>query len=791
MSNFHTSAKVLNFIDTRPKDNVIKGAIQLDPQIHKFLTNNGNTGAIRLEPAVDKSLPTSTFATFDKLEDNLSDFINRLSIQLGQPAQNDPPSGSNAYGLMFEDGRRFVTEENKHLVPQGFMLILTASPKNYAQTFLSNLNVMEDPAKQSSPHTQSLLTMFVSLSADIAFSNALRLNKGIEKLISVIERGVFESSVTILCQLLQIFLVLMGHEGLFDWDLDISNKFVEKISVYVNGRSKIEDNVSLFLSLNIIINVVNKCSLLITTIKEEVKFESLIRHLINSDERILLSVLSLMNLIHISSNNEEKQGIVKVLHSKPFVSAIEIAIDRECKCPDQRVREQLIKIQAILFEELRNLVIRLPTEQEVKSIMEVRPSKFDFSNANLNGEPGDHNQPSFEVLSADTEHFKKLVQQIPPGSLALCAILEYIRPEANKSTNVRFNEIQIENPLRNSVWPIVMAQLSNFLILALKIHINDKTTKDNTNDFLQLILKLERPFHELFGVLVELFHRTWREMHANVDDLDKVLSVVQDQLERAISFNPGSLEELDKIFHKKFSYFYMQKIWERERIEQEELELNSTTIQSLRDHLRPNIEELVLCRKKNFLKRGLVFNKFTLAAKHTQTAKELPPQRWFWRLEENERHLCYTDCSINAGKTENDTSSIKKVSIHSIRKIVYGSEYSNRLSQQFGIKLSKKSQSSSLLRCGLCIELHDDSEQFHLTTNDESHLNMFIEGLQCLMTPQATLQTPAIKAEVERLLNLEVRVRLLDVPVNATADLPVPELPIDFSWIPNFEMMTC
>lgn len=48
---------------------------------------------------------------------------------------------------------------------------------------------------------------------------------------------------------------------------------------------------------------------------------------------------------------------------------------------------------------------------------------------------------------------------------------------------------------------------------------------------------------------------------------------------RALAFNPSSLEELDKITQKKFSYFYMQKIWERERIEQEELELNSVGIQ--------------------------------------------------------------------------------------------------------------------------------------------------------------------------------------------------------------------
>lgn len=51
------------------------------------------------------------------------DFINRLSNQLGQPQEE-----SNSYGLMFEESQKFVTDENKYLIQQGFLLILTASP---------------------------------------------------------------------------------------------------------------------------------------------------------------------------------------------------------------------------------------------------------------------------------------------------------------------------------------------------------------------------------------------------------------------------------------------------------------------------------------------------------------------------------------------------------------------------------------------------------------------------------------------------------------------------------------
>lgn len=37
-----------------------------------------------------------------------------------------------------------------------------------------------------------------------------------------------------------------------------------------------------------------------------------------------------------------------------------------------------------------------------------------------------------------------------------------------------------------------------------------------------LLFKSDRPFLDFFAVLVKLFHRTWREMHASEEDIKKV-----------------------------------------------------------------------------------------------------------------------------------------------------------------------------------------------------------------------------------------------------------------------------
>jgi len=72
-----------------------------------------------------------------------------------------------------------------------------------------------------------------------------------------------------------------------------------------------------------------------------------------------------------------------------------------------------------------------------------------------------------------------------------------------------------------------------------------------------------------------------------------------------------------------------------------------------------------------------------------------------------------------------------------------------------------------------------------LVANSEQELNVWIEGLNCLLHPQKAVQEAHMKKEIDRLLNLEVRVRLLDVSNTTPDQLKVPPLPTDFSWIPE------
>ncbi|KAH7723897.1 cell death abnormality protein 12 [Aphelenchoides avenae] len=761
-SSFHAPAKNLNFIDTRPKDNEVKGAVQLDRSIADFMVEGFSATNVPEGPA------RNTLAIFDKQNDNLTDFITRLSKQLELP--QDVPGG---YGLMFDEDRQFVTDENRQAVKQGFLLVLTASPENYARTLMRNLETT-DPSRYQ--QTQKSLAGLVSLSSDTAFARELHRQDGIRMIVNTIEEGLFDANVTCLFQVLQAFLLLMGHSGLLEWN-ELTPKFAERISAYINGSSKIENNDSLYLALSIVQNMFSRCKHLEDVIMKEIRFESLIRHLEKSDERILLGTLSLMNLIYVRANDEERLRILRIIHDKPFRTAIESVIQREARSPDQRMREQLIQIQEILFKEIKNLVIRTSRDEEIQHVFNMRQWKPHLvpDRPELNG--------SFERISlsdsmvngedsASIEHFRRLVKSVPPGSLALDAILDYASRFAT-----RLMEIQTESSLPLNVWPVVMVHLVTALIQILAIPVDNVENQTTSTKFLRLLFKAERPFHDLFAATLELFHRTWREMHANVDDLDKVITVVRDQMERALGTNPFTFGELNKTLQQEFSYFHMQKLWERERIEREELELQSNTVRELRDHLRPSIESLVRRRKINFLKEGMVFGKVVVGKSQGMNKGD---RHWHWKLDDSERQLSYVD-----GNGPTSVEPRKTISVLSIRRVVHGVEYNDRLSQQAGAKPKKSASTATMHRCGFSIEVSDQMESYNLCADDESKVHAWIDGLNCLINPEKSLDTQLLKAEVERLLNLEVRVRLLEVENPPADNLPFPELPTDFSWIPE------
>uniref|UniRef100_A0A915NYW1 PH domain-containing protein n=1 Tax=Meloidogyne floridensis TaxID=298350 RepID=A0A915NYW1_9BILA len=226
------------------------------------------------------------------------------------------------------------------------------------------------------------------------------------------------------------------------------------------------------------------------------------------------------------------------------------------------------------------------------------------------------------------------------------------------------------------------------------------------------------------------------------------------------------------------------------------LELNSEDIQPLRDHLRPEIENLAIHRRIALLKKGMNFQRILplKTLKENQTILSLPssvsvhsspvhsgllnsPQQqqqyWFWCLDEKEKFFNVCDSHLNNEKHfEIISETNKKLFVSEIKNILNGQQLISHLNQQ----------QHGVGNCGIFIEFNNSSEFLLCAQNEQDSADWF-EALNCLCWPQKSLQNNInIKKEVDQLLNLQINIRLMDVP-KLEEKLKIPQLPTDFNWI--------
>ena len=275
---------------------------------------------------------------------------------------------------------------------------------------------------------QTTLDTLFNLSQDLTFVTEFHNLNGIKKVIQMIQEGEFDTNVLALCRVFCVFMELMRYQNFIQWE-QLPDGFVVKVAGYVNGSSKFENNESLRLSLSILLTILDEGERLEEIVKKEVKFESLIRHLEKTEERILLCVLTLMNLLFEKADEETRASILKSVTDKPFRLAVSNVIKLEQKRPDERIREQLLLIQQIMFFKARNLAYRRPTSMEIERITEMSewksnsPISSEGSFENLSDR---HSEHSLRGMAPNSKtKFADFVSLTPPGSLVLDTILEY------------------------------------------------------------------------------------------------------------------------------------------------------------------------------------------------------------------------------------------------------------------------------------------------------------------------------------------------------------------------------
>uniref|UniRef100_A0A4W6CUU7 Engulfment and cell motility 1 n=1 Tax=Lates calcarifer TaxID=8187 RepID=A0A4W6CUU7_LATCA len=539
------------------------------------------------------------------------------------------------FALQIADATNFyITEKNRNDIKNGSILRLTTSPYQTAVQLHERIQSSSMDAKLEA------LKDLANASRDITFAQEFINLDGISLLTQMVESGTERYQKLqkimkpcfgdLLSFTLTAFVELMDH-GIVSWDT-FSVAFIKKIASYVNKSAM--DTAVLQRSLAILESMVLNSQDLYHKVAQEITIGQLIPHLQGTDQDIQTYTIAVINALFLKAPEEKRQVRLQFAHTemahilaqKQLRSIILSNVIRSPTPINDEMAHQLYVLQVLTFNLLEDRMMTKmdPQDQAQRDIIfELRRIAFD-----VECEP--NNSGSIEKRkSMYTRDYKKLgfinhvnpavdFTQIPPGMLALDNMLYFARHHQDA-----YIRIVLENSSREDKHECPFGrssiELTKMLCEILKV---GELPSENCHDFHPMFFTHDRSFEEFFCISIQLLNKTWKEMRATSEDFNKVMQVVREQIMRALTLKPNSLDQF-KSRLQNLSYTEILKIRQSERMNQEDFQ--SRPILELREKIQPEIMELIKQQRLNRLCEGTCFRKISSRRRQGETHTVLTP----------------------------------------------------------------------------------------------------------------------------------------------------------------------
>ncbi|XP_077060635.1 engulfment and cell motility protein 2 isoform X3 [Siphateles boraxobius] len=531
-------------------------------------------------------------------------------------------SGSEQFALRYADGPQlYITEQSRSEMKNGSILRLAISPMRAARQLLERIQSHGIDARLEA------LKELAKLSADPTFAAEFINMEGLATLARLVESGTHFGEM--LAFTLTAFLELMDH-GIVSWDL-ISMSFIKQIACYVN--QPMVDVSILQRSLAILESMVLNSHSLYQRVAQEITVAQLIAHLQVSNQEIQTYAIALINALFLKTPEDRRQEMASTLAQKHLRGIILNHIIRGNRPVKAEMAHQLYVLQVLTFNllEERMMTKMDPNDQTQRDIIfELRRIAFE----------GDSDPGGTEKRKTIyTKDYKMLgfsnpmnpaidFTQTPPGMLALDNMLYLAK--LHQDTYIR---IVLENSSREDKHECPFGrcaiELTRMLCDLLQV---GELPNEGCNDYHPMFFTHERAWEEFFCVCIQLLNKTWKEMRATAEDFNKVMTVVREQITRALAMKPPSLEQL-RVKLRSLSYSEILRLRQSERMSQDDFQ--SPPIIELRERIQPEILELIKQQRLNRLCEGSCFRK--LGNRRRQE------KFWFCRLSLNHKVLHYGD----------------------------------------------------------------------------------------------------------------------------------------------------
>uniref|UniRef100_A0A9R1SM33 Engulfment and cell motility 1 (ced-12 homolog, C. elegans) n=2 Tax=Cyprinus carpio TaxID=7962 RepID=A0A9R1SM33_CYPCA len=564
-------------------------------------------------------------------------------------------------------------------------------------------------------------------SRDITFAQEFINLDGISLLTQMVESGTDFGDL--LSFTLTAFVELMDH-GIVSWDT-FSVAFIKKIASYVCKAAM--DTAVLQRSLAILESMVLNSQDLYQKVAQEITIGQLIPHLQGYGQLIALSKNLNFNVIRSNKPiNDEMAHQLYVLQVLTF-NLLEDRMMTKMDPQDQAQRD-------IIFE-LRRIAFDVECDSNNSGSIEKRKSMYtrDYKKLGFIN----HVNPAVDFT------------QIPPGMLALDNMLYFARHHQDA-----YIRIVLENSSREDKHECPFGrssiELTKMLCEILKV---GELPSENCHDFHPMFFTHDRSFEEFFCICIQLLNKTWKEMRATSEDFNKVMQVVKEQITRALTIKPNSLDQF-KSRLQNLSYTEILKLRQSERMNQEDFQ--SRPILELREKIQPEIMELIKQQRLNRLCEGTCFRKIS--------SRRRQDKFWYCRLSPNHKVLHYGDLE------ENGIETATPFPVADIKAVVTGKDCPH-MKEKGALKQNKE-----LLELAFSV-LYESDEYLNFIAPDKHEYCVWTDGLNALLGKEMTSEFT--RSDMDTLLNMEMKLRLLDLENIQIPEVPppIPKEPSNYDFV--------
>uniref|UniRef100_A0A4W3J3Y5 Engulfment and cell motility 3 n=1 Tax=Callorhinchus milii TaxID=7868 RepID=A0A4W3J3Y5_CALMI len=597
------------------------------------------------------------------------------------------------------------------------------------------------------------LKELASLSRDVTFAQEFISKDGISVLVRIVE------SSSDLTHTLKAFMELMEH-GVVSWET-LTHVFIKKIASFVN-KAAMDASIQC-LSLAVLESMVLSSSHLFQVVKNEITLDQLIAHLQVTNQLIQTKAMALIIALLLISGSGAVGLSLLVLSCQNIILSSNLLGDE--------MAHYLYVLQSISLNllEPRMKIPMDPYNQEQRDMVHrLRQSAFENDTDNSG-----NNFATERRKSQYAKEFRRLgfsnnvnpaldFSHTPPGLLALDNMIFF----ATRHTDA-FNRFVLENSSREDKHecPFARGSIQLTLILCEILKIGDPPSETG-QDFYPMFFAQDRVFEEFFCICVQLLNKTWKEMRATQEDFDKVMQVVREQVTRTLATKPTSPE----LFRNKINalnYSEILRLRQTERMHQEET--LAPPVLELRERLKPELMELIKQQRLNGLCEGTLFRKIS--------SRRRQDKLWYCRLSPNHKVLHYGD--VEEGTSNPAIESLQeKIPVADIKSLMTGKDCPH-------VKEKSALKQNRVLDLAFSILYDAEDCSLNFIAPSKYEFCVWTDGLNVLLGKE--LVSEQTKSELDILLSMEIKLRLLDlenIPI-PDAPPPIPSAPSNYDFCYN------